>query len=480
MTSKKGTCFSLSTLVVIISLLLIGLCYVKNVEAGVSNKPFKVAIVTWPGCAPPYLAIEKGLFGDLKVEVSVIDDAGPRRAAFRSGQMEALAETIDSYANGAASGLSGKVVIKNDDSFGGDAIVARKEITSLNDLRGKTVAYPEGMPSHFYLLYLLKEVGLTPSDIKGRPMDDPGKAGQAFISGNVDAAVTWEPFVTQAAETPHGHVLASTAQAQGIIADIIVVNENVIRDRPDDVQAFVSGWYEAVEYWKRNPKEGNEIMAKGLNLPVADFEAMISGLRLADHKNAKAFFGIEPRGPSRFEEMFDIASNAWKEIGLIDRTVAAKDVVDTKFIQNHRPSGSAPYPGEPIPVTTVDKKKDEEFATLATKLSSVHFVTARADLSEDAKQIIKEIERKWRYQYPTFVLRIGGHADERGADEANLELSRRRAKSVSDYLVTELNFPNNQIESEGYGEQKPLPRKAGESTDEWYGRCRRVEFTLIE
>ena len=47
-----------------------------------------------------------------------------------------------------------------DDSKGGDGVVARKEITSIKDLKGKRVAFLEGSIAQFYLSYLLKREGL--------------------------------------------------------------------------------------------------------------------------------------------------------------------------------------------------------------------------------------------------------------------------------------------------------------------------------
>jgi NitT/TauT family transport system substrate-binding protein len=57
-----------------------------------------------------------------------------------------------------------------DESLGGDGIIARKDIRSIADLRGKSVACPERTMSQFYLNVLLKGAGLSEADIK--PLGD--------------------------------------------------------------------------------------------------------------------------------------------------------------------------------------------------------------------------------------------------------------------------------------------------------------------
>lgn len=67
---------------------------------------------------------------------------------------------------------------------------------------------------------------------------------------------------------------------------------------------------------------------------------------------------------------------------------------------------------------------------------------------------------------------LGGHADERGTEEYNLQLSERRAATIRRYLV-DLGVPGDQLQSVGYGEAQPLNPASNE--DAWNAN-RRVEF----
>jgi len=101
-------------------------------------------------------------------------------------------------------------VVAIDDSNGGDGIVALKDIKSIADLKGRKVAVNEGSVSEFYLNVLLGKAGLKESDLKTVNMT-AADAGSAFVAKRVDAAVTWEPWLTRGKTTDFGHLLANSA-----------------------------------------------------------------------------------------------------------------------------------------------------------------------------------------------------------------------------------------------------------------------------
>ncbi|HWW63003.1 MAG TPA: ABC transporter substrate-binding protein, partial [Thermoanaerobaculia bacterium] len=238
----------------------------RTTSGGGAPKNFRIATLTWVGYAPIYLAKEKGFFEGISVEPVLIEDTSSRRAALTSGDVVASTDIVDSFTNALAAGVPAKAVLKLDDSMGGDGIVVKKQIASVKDLRGKTIAYPDGQPSHFFLLKLLGDAGLKRQDIKASPMESADQAGAAFVSGSVDAAVTWEPFLSQAAALPNGKILTTSREEPGLIVDIFIVRNDYLQKNPDVVKAFIQGWFKAIDYWKTNPQDANRIMAGAMKL----------------------------------------------------------------------------------------------------------------------------------------------------------------------------------------------------------------------
>jgi len=77
-------------------------------------------------------------------------------------------------------------------------------------------------------------------------------------------------------------------------------------------------------------------------------------------------------------------------------------------------------------------------------------------------------------EYPNAAFHIGGHTDSSGRDAYNMKLSKERAASVKDYLIT-IGMDGSRLSSEGYGEEKPIATNA---TAAGRQQNRRVEISL--
>ena len=78
--------------------------------------------------------------------------------------------------------------------------------------------------------------------------------------------------------------------------------------------------------------------------------------------------------------------------------------------------------------------------------------------------------------HPEFkIIEVAGHADERGSDEYNLDLTQRRAASVREALVSE-GIDDSRIVSQGYGEYCPVDKASNARA---WQKNRRVEFKVV-
>lgn len=305
-------------------------------DAGAAE-PLRIAYLTWVGFGPLFLAKEKGFFKEQGVEVELekIEDVKMSFAAMAAKRIDGNAATPNTILLYVKPDQRFVIVMALDDSQGGDGIVARKEIKTLADLKGKRVAFSEGGISQFYLNYLLKRVGLSQSDVVPVNMT-AGDAGAAFVAGRVDAAVTWEPWLTKGKNAPHGHILIDSRQTPGIISDTLAFREDVLRSRRDDVRKVVRAIHQAVEHWKRTPKESVEIMAKGVGGWLKDptaFEETLTGAKLYDAPDNKKFFGTRAQPGPIFQNVKE-AIDFWRQIGRLPWTgVRAEDIIDPSFLE---------------------------------------------------------------------------------------------------------------------------------------------------
>src|SRR5947208_2060570 len=239
--------------------------------SGRLNRPLVVAINTWAGHSPG-IVFNHGLEPNdassykhkynLDVKFVLIEDPAAKLAAFRKGDVDIMWNTVDNWAREASilaeNNQHARSIMMQDWSRGGDGIVSLSSIRSIEALKGHKIACTQFTPSHFLLLYLLAQSGLSPDDRAGVEKNtiftqDGPSAAAMFKAKQVDAAVTWEPDLSGAvaARGNDAHVLVSTSAATNIIADTLVGRGDVINQAPASIRDFVRGWFEGIEMLKK-------------------------------------------------------------------------------------------------------------------------------------------------------------------------------------------------------------------------------------
>ena len=297
------------------------LCLALFAAGPAAAEPLKVAHSTWVGYGPFYIAQEQGFFEDegLEVKLILMEDVKTRMPALAAGRVDAAATTVDTVLNFYSARRPFRYLFAVDDSRGGDGIVADNSIRTVAGLKGRRIAFTEGSVSQFYLSVLLKEAGLSLSDIEMVNMT-AGDAGAAFVAGRVDAAVTWEPWLTRGNRAEHGHVLVDSSTSPGLITDIIVTTEKRLEARTAELQAFYRAWVRAVEWLKANEREADAIMARGVGgwLKEADvFKETRSGVAYYDDAMNRTFIG-NARAPGTIVRTIGNALDLGREAGLFD------------------------------------------------------------------------------------------------------------------------------------------------------------------
>ena len=295
----------------------------------------KLGHSTWVGYGPFYIARDKGFFKEegVDVELVIMEDTPIKMGALMAGQLDLVASTADEFPIYMKPGIGLHYVLAVDNSKGGDGIVANKDIKDIAGLKGKKVAFEQGSVSQFFLNALLKDAGLSQDDIEPVNMAATD-AGVAFAAGQVDAAVTWEPALSQGAKAAHGKLLLTSADKPGLITDVVAATDATLKDKKADVAGFVRAWYKALDFIKSNPDEASKIMAQGvggwLNDPAV-FTETLTGIEYLDKGKNIAFFGT-PEAPGQIYQTLGAALDIWKGFGRIQVDVKPADMIDNSFI----------------------------------------------------------------------------------------------------------------------------------------------------
>lgn len=295
------------------------------------NAPIRLAHSTWIGYGPLYIAKEKGFFNDegVDVDLQIIESSSDSITALAAERLDAVASTLDSFTLFAGNGAALKVVVAIDDSKGGDGIVAKKDIATPADLKGHSIAVQKGSASQFLLSQVLARNKLTLDDVTIIDMK-AGDAGAAFVTGRVDAAVTWQPWLGRAKETEFGHVLASTSDWPGLVVDAVAFRNTYVMEHPKAVQGFVNGYSKAIAFLQARPAEAQEIISRNLKMTSDSVEASLKDVQFLGAQENAAFFGGEA-APA-----FQLATDAGKfyqNIGILAQAPDPTTFLDPSFVE---------------------------------------------------------------------------------------------------------------------------------------------------
>jgi NitT/TauT family transport system substrate-binding protein len=260
-------------------------------DGGDGGGKITLGFSAWPGWFPWQVAADQGLFAKngVDVEVKYFENYTDSLNALSTGNIDANSQTLNDTISSVAGGAKQTIVLVNDNSTGNDQIIAREGIASVSDLKGKTVAAEEGTVDHYLLLLALESAGLGPSDIEFTPLATDAAAA-AFVAGRVDAVGVFAPFTTTALGRKGSKAIATSADFPGAIPDHLVVSPNLVKDRPDDVQAMVKTWFDTVEWIRANRDQAIAIMAERAGVSADDYATYDAGTSIFSlEQNREAF-----------------------------------------------------------------------------------------------------------------------------------------------------------------------------------------------
>jgi len=217
-----------------------------------------VAMSGWTGFAPLTLAEKTGIFKKHGADVTIkFIPQKDRHLAIASGDVQCAATTVETWIIWNANGVATKQVVQLDRSFGADGMVVRQSIAKIADLKGKTVAASApGTAPYFTLAWFLRKNGLTVKDVKIATLE-PGPAAQAFLAGQNDAAMTYEPYLSSVREKPEAGKIIATTLDYPMIMDTFGCTPKFINEQPKLVHGMVDAYFEASSRSARIPRRAS-------------------------------------------------------------------------------------------------------------------------------------------------------------------------------------------------------------------------------
>ena len=156
---------------------------------------------------------------------------------------------------------------------------------------------------------------------------EPGPAAQAFIAGQNDAAMTYEPYLSSVRSAPQSGKIIATTLDYPMIMDTFGCTPKFLAENPKAAKALANSYFEALEMINKDQAKSYEIMGADVKQTGEQFGNSAKYLRWQDRESNKKFFAAE------FEKFSNEAADLLLEVGIIKQKPDIKALADTSFIQ---------------------------------------------------------------------------------------------------------------------------------------------------
>lgn len=254
----------------------------------------RVGVLVWPPYETLFLARDLGYYDEGEIQLVDFETPAEVLRAYQNGVIDIVALTADFLLQTAAGDPSHRAILVIDSSLGGDALIARPEFETVADLRGKRVGVEMSALGQHVLTRALESGGLVDDDVELRFVDVADQA-EAFQLGEVDAVVTYEPVRTVLL-AEDGRLLFDSTAIPDEIVDLLICRHSLIERREAVLSSLVDGYFEALDFLRRQPDEAAERVAKREGLSKESFLAALELVEQPDREANRAWLtGSSPR-----------------------------------------------------------------------------------------------------------------------------------------------------------------------------------------
>lgn len=414
----------------------------------------------------------------IKLKIVVQDDFQAGRSAFKNGDIDVIYCTADALPVEMSEGSEmsdARFFNISNWSRGADAIVVNKNIKTVGDLIGKIVACSEGTASHTLLLNTLETNGIGYDKVNTKSNIDPTKvnikivgsgldAAAIFKAGQCDAAVVFSPDDQDIVASIKGSkVLVSTKQAANIICDGLLAKESYIEENRDKLTKLVAALLTANVHMNTNSEavaQAAKYFAKSYG---TDEQFAINGsknIRYVTLEDEANFFGLNSSYVGiKGDELYSKMARTYENLKLCKRPLSWRKVSDSSIIESLLEDGSmikGDQSQEKAKTFTQPTKELEKAEEISNKKLTIEYPINGDLLTNDAKALIDREFAGIAKQFSGARIRIEGNTDNTGNISYNVDLSKRRAQSVANYLIKEYGFDPNRFVVVGNGPKKAI------------------------
>jgi NitT/TauT family transport system substrate-binding protein len=268
-----------SKLIIIIlsSLLLLSAC-------NSYNRPLMVGAAPWPNFEFLFLAGELGYLPENQYSLFELPSSTSVIQAFQTGKLDVAFLSLDEVLTLVALGIDLSIISVIGQSTGGDALLVKPEIKSLEDLKWHSIGYENKAAGAL----LLNEI-YTLSDLNNQTLQlfevKQSEAKDIYMQGNIEGLIVREPEKQQLLQLGAREILNSNV-LQHRITHLMIARKDILLSKEPQLIFLLKQFYDAYKYYLEKPKDALTTIAVRLQIYPYLLEESFKGALFIEPKDA--------------------------------------------------------------------------------------------------------------------------------------------------------------------------------------------------
>ena len=383
-------------------------------------------------------------------------------------------------------------------SRGADGLIVRTDIKKINDLKGKLVATSQFTEADFFLRYLAQEAGLSVNVLNSIDAtlsndrinvvytEEGGQAGELFLhdiksgTNKLAGAMTWEPTVSEVVEKSGGvaKVLVTNKNLL-VVADVMVLHRGFAEANPKIVQGLVQGVLEGNRMVRDNKDAHLDTIAKAFKWTRDDARTELAKVHLSNLPENLAFFSGAIDAAGSFGGIYQSAVLAYGS-DLVKDPPDADRFASLAALKAIEASGQ--FKDQKVAISPIRSGSTGTLEGNPLLSKNIRFLfepnSAALDLENQANMSNLDVIKRMLQVSPGSTILLRGHVDnamvedfrKKGGEDfvrrqalKAMELSKQRAASVRQMLISKLTVDAQRIEVVGRGWEEPISAEPDEN-----------------
>ena len=248
------------------------------------DKPLNIGAAPWPNFEFAFLADELGYLDKNEYSLLELTSSTSVIQAFQTGRLDVAFLSLDEVLTLVALGIDLRIISVVDNSYGGDALIAKPEIKSLEDLKGHSIGYENKASGALLLDEVFTLTGFNNQTVELYEIKQ-NEVKDAYLKGHIDALIAREP-VKQELLALGAKELINSSQLTLPNTNVIVARGDIYQEKELQIAYFLKQFFRAHAFYEQNTAEALTTMSVRLQLYPYLLEKAFLNTRFVPSKQA--------------------------------------------------------------------------------------------------------------------------------------------------------------------------------------------------